>query len=409
MGRSEDLFQDAPMSFGDHLDDLRIHLIRALIGLAIGVVVALCFGQHVVNFVRKPIDNALQRRNLKKFVVEDIGQKSIYDWIGIYLSKPKGNESAESPSTTHQVDQIAPVLTSAATPAVAPTASSTAPHATSQSSSSHVSSQIPDGQPQTPVLDNVREAKLHGTALKVDMNVYELAEALHGVDAKAFPEPKPEFKDRTFTITVAAPEFEIFRDAALRSMKPVALNVQEPFMSFLKVSTVAGFLLASPWIFYQVWMFVAVGLYQNERRFVYSYGALSLILFTTGSAFCFYLVFPLVLDFLLSYNDWLGVEPQIRLSEWISFALILPVMFGVSFQLPLVMVFLDKLDLVTAKMFREQRRMAILVIAFLSMVLTPSEPYSMMLMMVPLLILYELGIVMCHTTKANSDPFAQSA
>lgn len=166
-------------------------------------------------------------------------------------------------------------------------------------------------------------------------------------------------------------------------------------MTYLKVSLVAGLVFSSPWIFYQMWLFVAAGLYPHERKYVYVYGVMSLVLFLTGALFCFYCVFPFVLHFLLNFNKTLEIQPQIRLSEWISFAVMLPVMFGISFQLPLVMLFLERISIFSAAVYREQRRMAILVIAILSALLTPADPTSMVMMMVPLVFLYELGIRLC--------------
>ena len=116
-------------------------------------------------------------------------------------------------------------------------------------------------------------------------------------------------------------------------------------MMYIKVSLVAGFIVASPWIFYQMWQFVAAGLYPHERRYVHVYLPLSIGLFLAGVFFAFYLALPLVLDFLLGFNRWLGVVPQIRLSEWVSFVILLPVMFGISFQLPLIMLFLERIGI----------------------------------------------------------------
>jgi sec-independent protein translocase protein TatC len=186
--------------------------------------------------------------------------------------------------------------------------------------------------------------------------------------------------------------------------KPITLNVQEAFMTYLKVALIGGVVLTSPWIFYQVWLFVAAGLYPHEQRYVFVFLPFSLALFLGGILFCFYLVFPFVLTFLLGFNDWLGVSPQIRLSEWISFAVMLPLLFGVSFQLPLVMLFLNQLSIADTELYRSKRRVAILVIAILSMMLTPADPASMVLMMLPLIVLYELGIWLCQY-MTNRNPF----
>ena len=155
-------------------------------------------------------------------------------------------------------------------------------------------------------------------------------------------------------------------------------------------------------------MFVAAGLYPHERRYVHIFLPMSIGLFMLGATFCFYWVLPTVLNFLLGFNKWIEVHPQIRLSEWISFAIMLPLMFGISFQLPLVMLFLQRISIFDVKSYREKRRMAILVISILSMFLTPSDPISMMMMMITLIILYELGIVMCNFATSES-PFEDAA
>ena len=157
---------------------------------------------------------------------------------------------------------------------------------------------------------------------------------------------------------------------------------------------------------YQIWLFVAAGLYPHERKYVYIYLPMSIFLFLGGALFCFYAVFPFVLNFLLGFNKLLGVNPQIRLSEWISFAVTLPVMFGLSFQLPLIMLFMERISIFTVKDYHEKRRMAILIISIISMLMTPADPMSMVLMMMPLILLYELGILMCKFfPNANASPF----
>lgn len=212
-------------------------------------------------------------------------------------------------------------------------------------------------------------------------------------------------EDATILLQLTAPEFAQFRETSEQIDKPITLNVQEAFLTYLKVAIVAGLVMGSPWIFYQIWLFVAAGLYPHEQKYVYIFLPVSLTLFIGGAMFCFFLVFPFVLKFLLGFNEMLEIHPQIRLSEWISFAIMLPVMFGISFQLPLVMLFLERISIFEATGYREKRRMAVLVIAILSMLLTPADPMSMVLMMIPLMVLYELGIVMCRFSAAKS-PFA---
>ncbi|MCH7989106.1 MAG: twin-arginine translocase subunit TatC [Planctomycetes bacterium] len=217
--------------------------------------------------------------------------------------------------------------------------------------------------------------------------------------SKLFPDVEiPENQndsDETITLIVSSVMFQQFERLVDSQNEPISIKVEEAFMTYLKVSLIGGLILSSPWVFYQVWLFVAAGLYPNERRYVYYYMPISLGLFFTGLFFCFFVIFPFILDFLLGFNAWLGIKPQIRISEWISFAVTLPLMFGISFQLPLVMLFLERISIFDVPTYREKRRISILVIAVISMLMTPTDPWSMLGMMIPLMLLYELGILMC--------------
>ena len=166
-------------------------------------------------------------------------------------------------------------------------------------------------------------------------------------------------------------------------------------MIFFKVCLVTGLVLSSPWAFYQVWAFVAAGLYRRERMFVYKFLPYSLGLFLAGVFLCFFVVLPLTLRFLLEFNVWLGVTPMLRLNDWMGFATILPLVFGLCFQTPLVMLFLSIIGVFTAADYRAKRRPAILVIVIVAMILTPGPDVSSMLFLsVPMLFLYELGILL---------------
>lgn len=353
--QSKDLFDDSTMTFGEHLEALRMHLFKSILGLILAVIVCLIYGEGIVGFVREPIDSALKRYTVNKRDVQKLSQEEWYE--ALYNS------------AKHLVGLGVPP----------------AP--------------IPEPEAQT-------EPSLPKESLRVTVTAFDLISALHTALPKLQPETPPEeTKQQNLALTITAPEFAQFQAVANETLEPVTFNVQEAFMTYLKVSLVAAAVVASPWIFYQLWLFIAAGLYQHERKFVYIYGTMSLVLFLAGAAFCFYAVFPLVLEFLLEFNRRIGVTPQIRLSEWISFAVVLPLMFGISFQLPLVMRFLTALSIFTVDIYREKRRLAILAIAFISMVLTPADPFSMLLMMFPLLLLYEFGILLCDYS-GSKNPFA---
>ncbi len=364
---TKDLFDDSTMTFGEHLEILRKHLVLALAGLIVVVVICLYQGERLVAFVRAPIDSALKEYAKPR---PEAGQET-------FLEKLKREWGLNMLVQYYQ------------------------------GTLDFMSGKI------TPEQEEERRLQEHPEEVVVAVSVDDLAKALNSAAPKQFPlptdvpkqEPKPD-ADKTepasepepakiIQLTLRAPQFAQFQATVEQSRRPVTLNVQEAFMTYLKVSLVAGLVFSSPWIFYQMWLFVAAGLYPHERKYVYVYGVMSLVLFLTGALFCFYCVFPFVLHFLLNFNKTLEIQPQIRLSEWISFAVMLPVMFGISFQLPLVMLFLERISIFSAAVYREQRRMAILVIAILSALLTPADPTSMVMMMVPLVFLYELGIRLC--------------
>ncbi len=335
---SKDLFDDSTMSFGEHLEVLRVHLWKALIGVVIGIVLSLFYGSDVIAFVRRPIDNALRSYGKPVDVTYDTeALENINVWQKI---------------KTYFVDQFSLDALSGDDEEPAPKEASAGPAAMT-------------------------------SRIAVEINAADLGKALHELDPLRYPAPATDAQDRYLSLNLQAPEFLDFKAAAERSKQVVALNVQEPFLTYLKVSMIAGLVLASPWVFYQIWMFVAAGLFPHERKFVYLYGAISGVLFLTGALFCFYLVFPFVLKFLLGFNEMLKIQPQIRLSEWISFAVTLPLLFGISFQLPLVMLLLERLSIFEISDYREKRRMAILVISIISMLLTPADPISMLMMMFP--------------------------
>src|SRR4029453_2695127 len=114
------------------------------------------------------------------------------------------------------------------------------------------------------------------------------------------------------------------------------LSIQEPLVVYFKIAIMAGFVLSSPWVFYQIWAFIAAGLYPHEKRLVNVYLPFSLGLFLVGVFFCGFFVIPKAIEALLWFNEWLGFQPELRLNEWLGFAIFMPLVFGLSFQTPLV-------------------------------------------------------------------------
>jgi sec-independent protein translocase protein TatC len=207
-----------------------------------------------------------------------------------------------------------------------------------------------------------------------------VAQYMADADSEGLPDQSKMIKLRMFVGVKASTE---------------ALGLQEPFMIWLKAAFVVAAVVASPGIFYHLWQFISSGLYPHERRYVYFFLPTSLILFWSGACLAFFVIFQLVIDFLLDFNASMGIGASPRLTDYMSFALLLPLGFGVAFQLPLAMLVLERLGIFSYVTYLSQWRIAVLAIAFISMILTPADMVSMIGMGVPLVALYFLGIAMC--------------
>src|SRR5262249_3208683 len=171
-----------------------------------------------------------------------------------------------------------------------------------------------------------------------------------------------------------------------------------------KVALVCALILASPWVFWQLWSFVAVGLYPHERRPVRVYLPCSVGLFLVGVIGCQFLVMPKAVEALLWFNRWLVLAPDLRLNEWLGFALLMPLVFGASFQTPLVMLFAGRLGIVDAATFGRVRRLAWFGLAIAAAFLTPTtDLLNLLLLWVPLVVLYEVGVLLCRWSAAAAD------
>ena len=171
----------------------------------------------------------------------------------------------------------------------------------------------------------------------------------------------------------------------------------EAFVARMTLTLIGGFILALPVVLYQVWQFVGSGLTENERQHIRVYGPLSFICFLSGVAFAYFIMIPLSMNFFLGFSSPL-MQPMITVEKYISFVGMMVFVFGIVFELPLVLVFLAKIGIATPEFLRQKRRYAIVAILIISAILTPPDVASQMLMAVPLIILYELGILCVSLT-----------
>lgn len=172
----------------------------------------------------------------------------------------------------------------------------------------------------------------------------------------------------------------------------VVTRVGEGFAIYMRVSFYVGLILASWWILYQMWMFIASGLYPSERRYVQISVPISVVLFITGAAFFYYYVSLPALRFFLMFDDIVGVEPMITIREYIHFITSMMFVMGLVFQMPLVVLVLARIGVANLKTFNRYRRHVIVGIAAFSAVFAPADPFSMLAMSVPMWLLYEIGV-----------------
>jgi sec-independent protein translocase protein TatC len=176
-----------------------------------------------------------------------------------------------------------------------------------------------------------------------------------------------------------------------------AITVAEPFVIYIKAVLVLAALISSPWLFYQLWAFIAAGLYKHERRFVYKVVPFSVFLFVAGTLFFLFVIAPMTMKFFITFNlgvDYLEYNPQI--SDYIDLILILALIFGLSFQIPLVIIFAERLGLITLEMLRKNRKYVLLGIFVVAAMVTPSaDMITQTALAIPLYILYEGSVLYC--------------
>lgn len=181
----------------------------------------------------------------------------------------------------------------------------------------------------------------------------------------------------------------------------IATDVTTPFFVPLKVAMMAAFLISLPYILYQLWRFVAPGLYAHEKRWVFPLVAASLLLFFSGMAFAYFVVFPVVFGFITASAP-VGVAVMTDIDKYLSFVLSMFVAFGITFQVPIAVVLLVKTKLVTTAKLREIRPYVIVGAFIVGAIFTPPDVVSQFMLAMPLWLLYEAGIVVAGWMEGPS-------
>ena len=321
----DDLFAHTRMSFGDHIEELRLRLFRAILGFLAALVIGLCVGQPMVGFIQAPVKKQLLEfynariATMRQGVIDDLNAQQDPAALKKYMEE-------QSQILTVQVKEPG------------------------------------DGGTWKPMLLRILPRQL--------------------------------------VPAIAPSTNELTPPASLTT-----LTITEALMTYLMVSVYCGIILSSPWIFWQLWQFIGAGLYPHEKKYVYLYLPLSLGLFLGGFALAEFGVLPLGVRYLLGFNEWLGVEPELRLSEWLSFAVMVPA--DLRRRLP------DADHHVVPGTHghrgrhgvHEESQIGDLYFGYCGGVPgRGADPINMMLLAVPLWLLYELGIVLRRfAAKSTND------
>ena len=347
--RDEDLFQDSTMTFGEHLEELRRCLWRAILGLTLGFIVGIFAAEKVVNWIQAPLESALKDYRTER------GKERIQGSIDEFTKHGYPADIAEVAAKARLLPKTYWLFPEEL-------AREAGLSTTTSEPASPAGADAQTGEAQSD-----EEGKSFASEL-VEITLWQPVEEAEGVTA-------------------------------------TSLSMHEAFAVYIKAALLVGLILSSPWVFYQIWSFVAAGLYPHEKKYIHVFLPISLGLFMAGAATVFLFVFAPVLKFLFMFNSMLKIDPDPRIEYWLSFVLVLPLGFGISFQLPLVMLFLERIGIFTVKTYVASWRVAVLVIFVISMFLTPADPTSMILMAAPLTVLYFGGILMCKFLPKNRSPY----
>ena len=318
---------NSTMSLGDHLEELRMRMIRALLGLGIGCIICLAFGTSIIRFMQGPYDDATAELqfNIDLNFQADLDKGTITDALRLEF-KDKG--LILSPDVNDVKVRRKGYLFSGRR-------------------------WLFNSGKKRYCARKEKDKKKE----KVRLNIYEL--------------------------------------------KPLqVIAVAAGLISYIKIALIAGLLLSSPWVFYQLWMFVAAGLYPHEKRYVNIAAPFSAVLFVAGALFFLIVVAPLTLKFLVSFNQRiLDVNSQFTFQHYISFVSHLMLVFGLAFQTPTAIFFLNRTGLVSIAALNKSRKFVVLIIFIVAAMATPPDVISQVTLAIPLYILFELGILLSYISS----------
>ncbi len=318
--KEDGLLFDSTMSLGDHLEELRTRMIRALAGLGIGLIIGLILGRSIIGIMEGPYNDATATL---LFTTELELQSDLDNGI---ISK-----------------------------------------------------------------DLQQEFKDKGVPLSPDFTVKQKGYLFSRNRWLITGDPG---KDK-YSVKNEKGKLNVYKLIPLQ-----VIAVAAGFISYVKIGLIAGLIFSSPWVFYQIWMFVAAGLYPHEKRYVNLATPFSAGLFVTGALFFLLVVAPLTVKFLVKFNQRiLDVRSQFTFQHYISFVSQLMLVFGIAFQTPIAILFLTKTGLVSIESLRRSRKFVFAAVFIVAAMATPPDVISQVTLALPLYVLFELGILLSRLSR----------
>jgi len=318
--------EDAEMSFGEHLDELRRRVIYALVGLVVAAIICGVNYEFLLSALIRPYKHAYEKMIARRLGTDE---------------QPDRQEAEEEAGG----EGLA----------------------------------VPDDSPLAPVLE------------RIEKRLMDLKRRLDAIAPEKEAGPEASEEDVAYAERFPSP----------RIIQPSPLT---GYVTIILLCVICGIILGSPWILYQLWAFVGVGLYPHERRFVYLYGPFSFFLFIGGAATFYFFLLPVGLQALMGptagilVDNMPMVEPSFLLNEYFKFVALLTLVFGIVFQTPLVVMFVAWTEIVPLATLFKQQRVILLILCVLAAMFTPPDPVTMGLMAVPMVILYQLGLLLAWIT-----------
>lgn len=366
----DDIFKDSRMSFGDHIEELRYRLLAAVKGL----VFVLLFGL-ILDYIGVQTGTGIGiGRPVMRMIVDPV-ESQTRDFYHMKVNEDRAKLPTE-PTPPDEVERIR--------------------------------KKLDDYGGALTALTEDERLKLRAAPRDLPVLIpVEPFKAVFGAEPKDKAVTQIPVTIQVYPAHITALGSE--GDGLLASKRYLkTLSAQESLVVYFKVSLLSSFVLASPWIFFQIWAFVAAGMYPNEKAYVYKYLPFSIGMFLLGILLCQFIVLPGAVKALLAFNNWIDTDPDLRLNEWLSFAILLPLVFGVSFQTPLVMFFFNRLGMFSWEDYWAKWRYAVLLLAIFAAVITPTpDAVTMLYLFVPMFSLYMLGVAICRFFPPTHEAYEE--